>query len=104
MSLILYKESSKNNSINLSYPRSDGIVPFTMEGVWPKRECRHLFVGHLASGRIGMGIELALHPPPDPPQSWSQRSPSGSRHTTSAACRGRSGSTSKREAPQSVSI
>src|SRR5260370_2255333 len=58
---LISKGSSKNNGINLSYPRLDGIVPFPMEGVWPKRECRHLFVGHLASGRIGMGIELALH-------------------------------------------
>ena len=55
------KESSKNNSINLSCPRLDGIVPFTMEGVWQKRECRHLFIGHLASGGVGIGVDLALH-------------------------------------------
>src|SRR5258708_38734863 len=55
------KELSKNNSINLSCPRSDGIVPFTMKDVWPKRECSHLFIGHLAPGGVGMGIELALH-------------------------------------------
>src|SRR5438034_452748 len=32
-----------------------------MEGVWQKRERRHLFIGHLTSSRVGIGVKLALH-------------------------------------------
>src|SRR6266700_4491223 len=55
------KESSKNNSINLSYPRPDGIVPIAMESSWQNGKGRHLFIRYLASGGIGIGVELALH-------------------------------------------
>jgi hypothetical protein len=55
------KELSKNNSISLGCPRQNAIVPFAVEGVWQKRERRHLFIGHLASGGVGIGVESALH-------------------------------------------
>src|SRR6266571_3611674 len=58
---VVPKESSKNNSINLSYPRPDGIVPIAMESSWQNGKGRHLFIRYLASGGIGIGVELALH-------------------------------------------
>jgi hypothetical protein len=32
-----------------------------MKGVWQNRECRHLCIRHLATGWVGIGVELALH-------------------------------------------
>src|SRR5713101_7740822 len=55
------KDSSKNNGINLSCPRLDGIVPFAMKGVWQDGKRRHLFIGHFTTGKVAIGVELALH-------------------------------------------
>src|SRR5258708_20306722 len=55
------KESSRNNSINWSGPRQDGVVPFEVEGVQLDGEGGHLFIGDLASGRVEIGIQSALH-------------------------------------------
>src|SRR5258708_37057602 len=55
------KDSSKNNGINLSRPRLDGIVPFAMKGVWQDGKRRHLFIGHFTTGKVAIGVELALH-------------------------------------------
>jgi hypothetical protein len=41
--------------------REDGIVPFSMKHVWLKDQRGHILIGDLATGRIGIGIELALH-------------------------------------------
>lgn len=35
-----------------------------MKGAWKKREYRHLCIGYLPTGWVGMGVELALHRQP----------------------------------------
>src|SRR5260370_7784791 len=63
MSQATSKDSSKNNGINLSRPRLDGIVPFAMKGVWQDGKRRHLFIGHFTTGKVAIGVELAFHRP-----------------------------------------
>src|SRR5450759_5524078 len=57
------KDSSKNNSTSLSThrPRQDGVVPFAVECVRLNAQCCHLFIGHLASRRVAVRVQLALH-------------------------------------------
>src|SRR5205807_2021894 len=45
------KDSSKNNGINLSCPRLDGLVPFAMKGVWQDGKRSHLFIRHLTTDK-----------------------------------------------------
>src|SRR5258708_17017701 len=61
LSLIRSGINSSTTSLRNSWARPDRIVPFTVEGVWQNGECCHLFIGDLASGAVGIGVELALH-------------------------------------------
>ena len=45
----------------LSCPRPDGIVPFSMKGIWQDGKRSHLFIGHFTTRKVVIGVELALH-------------------------------------------
>src|SRR5260370_17123460 len=51
-------DSSKNNGINLSRPRLDGIVPFAMKGVWQDGKRRHLFIEHFPTATAPFRLDF----------------------------------------------